>query len=151
MHFSTSEVIHAPREAVFAEVTDFDAVERQIVKAGGSLTRTGGAGPDAAWQGHFRFRGTERDFTSRVGDWTPPGGYRLISATTGLDALVDVRCVAVDAATTRLEILVDLKPRSMKAKILLNSLKLMRSQINARFKQRIQKFADHVAQKAGNA
>lgn len=150
MHFSTSEVIHAPRDAVFAAITDFDAIERQVIRAGGTLTRTGGPGPEATWQGTASFRGTERDFTSRVADWTPPGGYRLASETSGLDALVDLRCIAVNEATTRLEILVDLKPRSMKARILLNSLKLMRSQINARFKQRIRRFADSIAEQAGN-
>lgn len=148
MHFSTTEVIHAPREAVFAAVSDFEGFERQITRAGGSLTRTGLPGPDTRWHGTFSFRGTRREFTSQVADWTPPGGYRLASETGGLHALIDVRCIAMDADTTRLEILVDLTARTLTARLLLNSLKLMRSQMNTRFKKRIQKFGDSIARQA---
>ena len=149
MHFSTSEEIAAPRDRVFAELTDFAAFERQIHRAGGEVARSGAPGPDTRWTGHFQFRGVERDVTAQVQDWAPPGGYRIASDTGGLHAVIDLRCVAIDDLRTRLDVLVDLKPQTIKARVLVNSLKLMRPQLTKRFNKRVRDFAQAVAFRAG--
>jgi carbon monoxide dehydrogenase subunit G len=148
MHFSSSEEINAPRDHVFAEITDFAGFERQIERAGGDVTRTGDPGPDAAWTGRFSFRGTQRDVKAQVTDWAVPGGYRIISDTGGLSAVIDVRCVSIDAERTRLDVLLDLKPTTLGSRVLINSFKLMRMQLNRRFNRRVRDFALGVAHRA---
>lgn len=148
MQFTTSEVIAASQEQVFDEVTDFDSFERQIVRAGGTVARTGGAGPDAAWTGHFDFRGTQRTVAARVTGWTAPSGYIVSGETGGLALRAEVRCVPLDPERTQLDVTVEMTARTLSVRVLLNSVKLMRTQVSRRFKKRVRDFAEGVSHRA---
>ncbi len=151
MHFSASENIDAPQETVFQEVTDFANFERQLRRAGGQIDRTGAPGPDCTWTGNVAFRGTTREIEAKVDKWAAPNGFTVLSHSGGLKVTADVTTVALSPTRTRLDILVDIKPQTLPARVLLQSARLFKHKANQRFKERVRAFAKSVSKRADSA
>ena len=86
MRLSTRQDIDAPLDEAFAAISDFDYLERQILRRGIQIVRTDDLstpGPGMAWRGDMTLRGQVYDVRCRLAEWTAPGpvplGLRLLS------------------------------------------------------------------------
>lgn len=132
MKFSTEEEIAAPIETVFAALTDIDRFEAAAEKRGIEVARTDdGPAPAAgtAWQIGFDLAGTSHKVDAEVTDFTPPGGFTLNAHSGGLDGVGVVTLAALDPARTRLALSFDLRPRTLSARLLLQTIRLAKANL----------------------
>ncbi len=144
MKFSTREDINAPAADVFAAVTDFDSFERMIRRYGSKVSRIdsqNAKGAGMMWDVAFQYRGRARQARATIVEYTDPATMRMTAEIGGLDSECEVQVIALSPNQTRLQVSLDLKPRTLSARLVVQSLKLAKSKINTRFKARVAAFA----------
>ncbi len=147
MKFASKEDIEAPIGFVFSVVSDFDALERQVLRRGADLQRTdtlSAHGPGMSWTATFPFRGKERKADARLVAYDAPNGLGLVSETGGLFGNINVDLVALSPRRTRMSIVIDLTSKSLSARLLLQSLRLAKPNLTRRFRKRTSAFADEI-------
>ncbi|MFU8882595.1 MAG: SRPBCC family protein [Rhodobacterales bacterium] len=154
MKFSTKEDIEAPIEQVFALVSNFEALERAALRRGADVQRTDNLHkPDVgmSWTAEFVARGRQRKLAIEMVAFVPPNSMRFHSAAQGLETDLLIDFVALSRGRTRLGIDLDLKPRTISARLLVQSLKLARTSLNKKFHLRIADYARELEDRAKRA
>ncbi len=147
MKFSSKEDVEAPIDHVFARLTDFSAYERAAIRRGIEVQRTDTRdvpGVGVSWHALFSLRGKPRDIDVVVSAFDAPHSIHFDSDTQGLMGFVTMELVALSPARTRMAISVDLKPRTLSARVLIQSLKLTKKTLTKRFKLRVAEYAKSV-------
>lgn len=142
------EDVAAPAEFVFRRVTDFAQHERRAVAQGASVRRLDGATEGcqgAAWQIGFSHRGRARDLRAEITTWAPPHKAHIDAVTGGLDIHLVVGVVALSSRLTRINVSINLMPRSITARLLVQSLKLTRGTVTARLQARLTTMGEEIA------
>lgn len=147
MKFSTRTDIAAPQQAVFAAAADFPGFERQALRRGVEIERRQEAvapgdapGAGTAWRLAVPFRGRSREIEAAVTGFAPPEGYRIAGAGDGLEMEVSVELMALARDRTRLFVALELKPRTLAARLMVQSMKLAKSTLTRRFEARVAEF-----------
>lgn len=154
MKFSTKEDIEAPIERVFALVSDFEALERAALRRGAEVQRTDALrkpGVGMSWTASFMARGRQRHLDIQMVEYEPPHSMRFHSVAQGLETDMKVELVALSRGRTRLSLDLDLKPRSISARLLVQSLKLARANLNKKFHLRMADYARDLEDRAKRA
>ena len=97
-----------------------------------------------AWDVAFDFRGRPRRVTATLTAFDPPNGMVIESVSDGLDAITEVDLIALSQSRTRVMVSIDLKARTLTARLLLQSLKLAKTRLGKRFKGRVVDFCEDV-------
>ena len=144
MNFTAKQDIEAPAERVWAALTDFAGWERAAFRRGAEVTRTdrlAAPGPGMAWAGRFEFRGQPREITVRLVELDP--GARLVfqGTTKQFNGEVVLDLVEMSARSSRLHLKAEIKPQTLTARILLQSLKLAKGRVQKRIETRLADFA----------
>lgn len=159
MKFSTREDIDAPIEAVFEDLSDFEKFERQAMRRGVDVQRTGTKskmGVGMTWEVSFRMRGRQREMTLIVDRYEAPGLLGIKATSASVDAVFLLELIALSRTRTRVIVGLELTPKNLSARLLVQSLKLAKGSLTKRFKLRMAEFArtteERLQQKrAGNA
>ncbi|RVT85884.1 SRPBCC family protein [Rhodobacteraceae bacterium CCMM004] len=154
MKFSNRTDIDAPQDWVFAQVTNFDQFERQALARGVEITRTddGALGPAAAtWHVVFQFRGRRREMDARTLSYDPPEGYVLTGATEGLEVRLSVELMALARERTRMVVGIEMLPKTLTARLLVQSLKVAKGTIDRRIQTRLDTYADRLNRRCTSA
>ncbi len=144
MKFTGKEDIDAPIDDVFRMLSDFDAMERAAMRRGVEVKREGDASapaPGLCWHIAFSFRGKPRKADVTLKDFDVPNALRFDSDSGGVAADGSIELVALSRTRTRMTVAVDLSAQSLSARLLLQSLKLAKSNLSRRFKVRVADFA----------
>ena len=144
MKFSAREDIEAPIDYVFGQLTDFQAFERSALRRGAEVQRIDtctAPGVGMAWDVAFRLRGKMRDLQMELTDLDAPNGLVLSSRSPGMGGNLVVDLVALSRGRTRMSMDIELKPANLSSRLLVQSLKLARSNLTTRYKLRIAGFA----------
>ncbi|WP_136440780.1 SRPBCC family protein [Pacificoceanicola onchidii] len=144
MELKASEDIEAPIDQVFAALSDFEAVERQAMRRGVEISRKGEVdNPDAGleWTAGFSFRGKKRDADITLTDFAVPEQMVFQSVSGGLEAQTRIETVALSRSRTRINLVTELMPKTLSARLLVQSLKLAKGGIDKRFRHRMATFA----------
>ena len=142
------EDVAVPAEFVFRRLTDFTRHERQAIAQGATVRRLDGGtegAVGAAWQIGFNHRGRKRDMRAEITAWTPPHKVHIDAATGGLDIHLVVGVVALSARLTRINVSINLMPRSITARLLVQTLKLTRGTVTARLQARLKAMGEEIA------
>lgn len=148
MKFSAREDIDAPIEDVFEAVSDFDAFERRMLRRGVDIRRDEAVPLDqvgACWKANFSWRGRVYDVDAALVSLTPGESYLIESRSNGIECLGGVDLVALSKTRTRLFVSIELKPKSLSARLLVQSLKLAKGKLDRRFKARVHEFAKELS------
>ncbi|MCE0507056.1 MULTISPECIES: SRPBCC family protein [unclassified Roseivivax] len=140
MQFSRTEDIEAPLDAVFGALSDFPAIERQIMRRGVEITRTdggGAAGEGASWRAGFRYRGKAREADVTLSRHEPPTLMVFDAVSGGLEIRTIVECVALARTRTRVSIDAHLSAKTLSARLILQSMKLAKGRLDRKFKTRV--------------
>ncbi|MBY6002738.1 SRPBCC family protein [Salipiger bermudensis] len=145
MEFTTREDIEAPLEQVFAQLTNFEQIERQIMRRGIDVQRTseGGAGTPRgmSWQASFAFRGKSRTVDVTLAEYDAPNAITYHAVSGGLETVTKVDFVALSRSRTRVGMSVELQPKTLSARLMVQSLKLGKSNLEKRFRVKMAEFA----------
>lgn len=144
MNFTAQEDIEAPIDHVFSQVTDFAALERSALRRGAEVQRVVDKpepGPGMTWDTAFMLRGKRREMTVELTEFDAPNGVVLMARSPNIKGKLAVDLVALSPKRTRLNLSLDIEPKTLAARLMLQSLKLARSNLNKRLKKRLKDFA----------
>lgn len=146
MKLSARTDVAAPADRIFRHMTDFDRIETSARGRGAEIERLDDrtTPAEAAWRTSFPFRGKLRHAQIRVADFEPDEQLVLRGESDGLTARVRLELVPLSDRQTRISAIIDLSPATMKARLLVQSLKLARSSLEERLERRLQRFGHHV-------
>ncbi|MCI5042362.1 MULTISPECIES: SRPBCC family protein [Donghicola] len=151
MKFSTREDIDLPLDKVFEEVSDLDQFERAALRRGVKIRRLDNHADARAgmqWEMDFVLRGKERHLDAQMISYDPPNGMMFEGKSGGMLHHLTVDLTPLSKKRTRLQLELELKPRSLPARLLIQSFKLGKQKLNKRFKQRVTDFAREMEKSA---
>lgn len=144
MQFKGKEDIEAPIDAVFAEITDFTRFERSAMRRGAEVQRTdtmSTPGVGMNWHARFRLRGRMRKLDLRLTEYDPPNGIVITVEAATMEALFRVDLVSLSRARTRLSVDLDIRPRNLAGRLMIQSMKLAKGNLTKRFRLRLAEYA----------
>ena len=146
MKFSTREDVEAPAEFVFQQFADFEVFERQALRRGADVQRrdTGPVRTGSIWDVAFSFRGKDRKLSAELTRLDSPQLIHVSSKSGGIDGLTAIELVPLSPQRTRIAVSIELRASSLSARLLLQSLKLAKSNLTARFKKRVAVYASDI-------
>lgn len=143
MKFSTRKDADVTAEVLFDAVTDFDRIERMMIARGARLKRLDPAAEGrTAWDIGFDWRGRARQLRLAVTRHDRPEVMQLSGMSDAFNVTVDLTVVALTRARSRLVIEADIRPRNMKARLLVQTAKLGKGRLDKRFAQNADQFVD---------
>lgn len=140
MKIEYHEDLGVPAAFVFRWLTDVGRHERAAQARGISVRRIDSgreAGPGAAWEIGFDYRGRQREARAEITAWNPPEKLRIDARSAGLDLHVVVNVVALSSALTRVHVSLNLVASTITAKLLVQSIKLARGSVTDRLRRRL--------------
>lgn len=154
MNFIAREDIEATMDQVFAAVSDFDAHERSALRRGievETYTVEQKGETCRAWDIGFRFRGKAREAKAVLETCEPPNGMLATFRVGGLAGNLSIELMALSRTRTRMTVNVDVEPKTLSAKLLVQSMKLAKTGLTQRFKQRVGKMAQEIEDRHSNS
>lgn len=143
MKFSTRKDIDAPAAYVFERIANFEALERQAMRRGIDVSRKDPAQPrdvGAGWTMKVPFRGKTRDIVAEVVTYCDPTNLVVAAKSGGLDMVLTADVVALSPKRTRLSLSYDIKPQTLSARILVQSIKFAKGTLDRRFDRKIDQY-----------
>lgn len=140
MKFGTRTDIEAPQGFVFANLADFAAWERAGLRRGVELERTDRMrqpGQGMGWKASFPFRGRRRTLAIRVEEMIEPRSLGLSGVGTSVDGRLQADLIPMGPRRTRLTVHIEVKPRTLAARLYLQTLRLGRKRLEAKFAERV--------------
>lgn len=151
MKFSTRQDTDLSAEALFAAISDFPTMERVLLRRGVQVQRLDQHPQPAignAWRLGFDWRGRARDVRIAVSDLSLPESLGFSGASDHFKLLTRLTVVALTRAKSRLIFEVEVQPRGMKARLMLQTARLGKSQLDRKFAERIEEFVSRLAMRA---
>ena len=150
MKFHIKQDIEAPIEFVFAQMTDFKAFERAAMRRGAEVQRSRDGSDGAigtAWDATFQMRGKEREVKIEVTEYDSPNRIVVSSRAPSMGGDLVVELLALSRNSTRVDTNLQLAPKNLTAKLLVQSLKLARKNVTKRLNARLAAYAVEVETK----
>ena len=144
MQFTSKEDIEAPIEQVFAMLSEFESFERSAIRRGIEVIRTDqNTAPAAgyAWNARFKMRGKMRDLNLNLVSYEHPTVMRFESDSHGLAGVMVLDLMALSPKRTRMAVSLELNPKTLSARLLVQSLKLAKGNLTKRFKLKVAEYA----------
>ena len=104
-----------------------------------------------AWQATFGFRGKEREARITLVEAQAPDLLVYDSLSGGLEMRTRLEFVALSRSRTRVTMTADLKPQTLSARLLVQSLKLARGNLEKRFRVRMADYAKQLEDRLSRA
>lgn len=140
MKLTAKNDVEAPVDFVFAQLADFEGWERAAMRRGAEVARLDSmtrVGPGMTWSALFQYRGKERKTTIRLDAIKPTSSLSLTGMSRLMDGVMVINVLDLAAKRTRVEVRLDIKPKTIAARLLIQSLRLARARVERRFSQRV--------------
>jgi carbon monoxide dehydrogenase subunit G len=150
MKFSTKEDLEMSIEEVFAMLSDFDNFEKAALRRGAEVSRVDPAHPEEvglSWNAVVKIRGKMREFEITLTKFDAPNELRYASKSGGMDGTFLIELVALSRKRTRMRMDLDMRPKTLSARLLMQSARLARNTLNRRYKTRIAHFAEDMEER----
>ena len=144
MKFVAHEDVEAPIEFVFDQVSDFAAIERSVLRRGAEVQRVDDLEerrPGMQWDVAFDLRGKRREMQLELTELDRPNGMVIASRSPNMAGQMVLDLVALSRSRTRINTEIDVSPKTLAAKLLVQSMKLAKGNLTKRFRQRVAEYA----------
>ncbi|GFE64874.1 SRPBCC family protein [Litoreibacter roseus] len=145
MRFSTKEDLEIPIEQTFEMLSDFENYERAAIKNGADVVRVDQAtakGVGMSWRATAPVRGRMRSFAVTLTEYEKPSVMRFDAESGGMIINFVIDLVPLSRNRTRVRMELDIRPRTLSARLLMQSVRLARNTLNRRYKRRIANFGE---------
>ena len=143
MQFSHRIDKDLPADTLFDAASDFNRIERMLLRRGVSVTRVGEVADAAqAWDIAFDWRGQRREVRLVLVQFDRPEKMVLTGRSDPFDLKINLSVVALSRQKSRLSFVMEAKPRNMRARLTIQTAKLGRAQLNRKFAKKISSFVD---------
>lgn len=144
MKLATKKDIEAPIAKVWAALSDYEAWERSAMRRGVDVERTDkltSPGPGMSWTSRFAYRARTRKADMKLTEMTGPGLLAFTLSSDAVDVAAKVELIEMSARRTRMHLTSEVKPRSLGARLFLQSLRLARSKVDRKFDAKVGQLA----------
>lgn len=144
MKFSTKEDIGAPINAVFEMLCDFEGFERSAMRRGAEVQRVDNlTAPDVGmmWNAVFEMRGKRRELQIEMVTFDRPNDIIIESTSPGLISQMSFELMALSRSRTRINVELEVKPLTLSARLLVQSMKLSKASLTRKYKLRVGEYA----------
>lgn len=151
MDLTGTEDIEAPIDQVFTALSDVEGMERQAMRRSIEVRRmTPHTTPEAGmrWNAGFKFRGREMQADVLLANYTPPETLKFEGTAGGLNSAVVVNLTALSPSRTRMNVVAELQPQTLSARLIVQSLKLAKGRVTRKFSVRLSQFAKTLEERA---
>lgn len=143
MQFQAEQEIGLPIHLAFEQLTNFARFEREARDSGAEIARrdpAGGPGLGTTWEADFIARGKARHLTATATRFARPGDLAFEGRIGGMEGVLHLTLTSLGEQRSLIAATMTLHPRSITARLALQSLKLVRGSIAKRFRKRLRKF-----------
>lgn len=154
MKFSNRVDVAAPAAFVFDQLADFTSFERMALRKGISLRRLDtlkAPGAGMSWDIGFKLRGRPRQLIADIRRYERPQELDYEGTSQGFQLMLTLALMELSKSRTRLTTGLELRPRTLGARLLLQSAKLGRASLDRRFDARVEAFARDIETRAAQA
>ncbi|MGQ0565435.1 MAG: SRPBCC family protein [Gemmobacter sp.] len=144
MKLTRNQDVEAPIAFVYAALTDFDHWERAALRRGAEVTRLdtmAHPGPGMTWNVGFDFRGRRRIVDLRLVSMEPGQTLGFTGQGTSMSGTGLFDLVEMGPKRTRIAMTIEVEPRTLAARLLLQSLKFANAKVNRSFETRTAQLA----------
>lgn len=147
MKLTAKTDLDVPAGFVYATLADHAGWEREAVRRGAEVERPADmpfAGVGAGWRVRFPFRGKTRKVLIRVETMQPDQEMAFSFEGQSVDGGAVIEVSALSPRRSRLKVSVTVKPKTLAARLFLNTLRLARRRVQGRFEQRLAQLARRI-------
>lgn len=147
MKLTSRQDIEAPVAFVFEALKDFEGWERAAMRRGADVARTDklrDVMPGLSWLVKFAYRGKERKLALRLTHLEPPTLLGFSGTGTSLDGLAGIDLLELASRRTRVSVTLDVRPKTIAARVILQSLRLAKARLNRRFTDRVGQYCHEI-------
>ena len=140
MKLTSRQDIEAPVAFVFDALKDFDAWERAALRRGAEVARTDSLRnivPGLSWMIKFAYRGRQRRLALRLTNLEQPTLLGFSGVGASLDGQAGIDLMELASRRTRLSVTLDIRPRTIGARLVLQSMRVAKTRLNRRFADRV--------------
>jgi len=140
MQLTAKEDIEAPVEFVTSVLTDFEMWERAAMRRGADVDRLDtlrkpGAGME--WKIGFDYRGKKRKVDLKLMTLIPDQSLVFDCMAGPAEAILSIEMAEMGPRRTRVVVNLDIKPRTLAARLFLQSMRLAKAKVTRRFALRL--------------
>lgn len=149
MKLTAKADLEAPIGFVFASVSDFTAWEREAIRKGAEIERPVDAplsGKGAIWRVRGMFRGKQRKLVIRLEGVEPDQALRFNFDSPSATGTSAIELTPLSPRRTRIRLVLDVQPKTLAARLFINTLRLARRRVQARYDKRAEQLAARVEQ-----
>lgn len=143
MKFSTRFDVDSTAEDLFASIGDFGRIERMLMRRGVSVSRIDPSqepGTGIGWLLGFDWRGRARNLRLAVTRHDRPERLSMAGESDALEIAIDATVIGLSRTRSRLIYETEIRPRNMRARLMLQTAKLAKPQLDRKFKRRMADF-----------
>jgi hypothetical protein len=140
MKLNVRQDVELPVAKVYARLTDFDGWQKAALRRGAEVARTDGLGqyaPGMTWTAAFAYRGKLRHLDLALDAIVPPDRLAFSGAGPNLGGTLSIDLIEMSPQRTRVVVKLEIKPRTLVARLFIQSLKLGRSSVEDKFRARV--------------
>jgi hypothetical protein len=153
MKLTAKEDIDAPLDFVNAVLTDFETWERAALRRGAEVDRADvprAKGVGMEWNAGFAYRGKPRKLNIKLASMVPGQSLGFNVMSKPASAVFGVELVEMGPRRTRIVLNMDLTPRTLPARLFLQSLKLAKAKVTRRFGMRLKQLSADIEDRYRN-
>lgn len=147
MKFASKQDIEAPIAFVHQTLTDFETWERAAMRRGADVVRSDALHrPQVgmSWLARFKFRGKPRAIDLKLTQWDAPLQLGFTGGSTALTGEAALDLIEMSQKRTRLHVTLEVVPKTISARLFLQSLRLARGRVDRSFDQRAAQLAAEI-------
>lgn len=133
----TSQIARNAAGQVYSALTDYAAHEARARGAGAEVTRLG---EGYRWHARFRLRGIPREIELTILEAVADTSLRVHVVSPNLDIVSHTRLVPIGPGRTEVVLRVEVGPRSLAARLMLQSARLAQARLARRMGRRLRRF-----------
>ena len=147
MKFVAKQDVELPQQTLFDRMADFQMFERVALRRGVDVVRTGSLASKSGikWDCKFEFRTRKRDACVQVTEFNSPDHLAFLVTNTALNIKLEIMLSALSKKQSRLLVTSVIEPKTLAARLLVQSMKLTRSKYNQRYQKRVAEVANELA------
>lgn len=147
MKLSAKTDIEAPIAFVYASLADHPQWEAEARRRGIEIERPDGTpaqGVGAAWRIEAPFRGKVRKILLTMREMMPHHRLALDFDGQTFEGEMVLELLALSPRSTRMRLVVDLRPKTLSARLFLNTLRLAKARVQGRLDSRLRQFGARI-------
>ncbi len=150
MKLTAKTDIEAPASFVYACLIDHAMWEREMTRRGAEVDRPADmplTGVGAGWQLRVPFRGKVRKLLVRIDAMVPDTSLVLGIDGQAIDGNSMLELLSMSPRRTRLRLALEVRPKTLAARLFLNTMRLAKGRVQVRLEKRLQQMATRIEER----